>query len=129
GHDRGDFTGAHRRRLGQFEYATHGTIYLDEVAEIPTAFQAKLLHILQDLRFARVGGHGSIEIDTRVIAATNRNLEVALARGEFREDLYYRLNVVELHIPPLRERRRSEERRVGKECGGRCEAVTAVVPH
>ena len=105
GHERGAFTGAHRRRLGQFEYANHGTIYLDEVAEIPTAFQAKLLHILQDLRFARVGGHGSIEIDTRVIAATNRNLEVALARGEFREDLYYRLNVVELHIPPLRGRR------------------------
>ena len=105
GHERGAFTGAHRRRLGQFECANHGTIFLDEVAEIPTAFQAKLLHILQDLRFARVGGHGSIEIDTRVIAATNRNLEVALARGEFREDLYYRLNVVELHIPPLRERR------------------------
>ena len=105
GHERGAFTGAHRRRLGQFEYANHGTIYLDEVAEIPTAFQAKLLHILQDLRFARVGGHGLIEIDTRVIAATNRNLEVALARGEFREDLYYRLNVVDLHIPPLRERR------------------------
>jgi len=105
GHERGAFTGAHRRRLGQFECANHGTIFLDEVAEIPTAFQAKLLHILQDLRFARVGGHGLIEIDTRVIAATNRNLEVALARGEFREDLYYRLNVVELHIPPLRERR------------------------
>ena len=105
GHERGAFTGAHRRRLGQFECANHGTIFLDEVAEIPTAFQAKLLHILQDLRFARVGGHGSIEIDTRVIAATNRNLEVALARGEFREDLYYRLNVVELRIPPLRERR------------------------
>jgi len=105
GHERGAFTGAHRRRLGQFECANHGTVFLDEVAEIPTAFQAKLLHILQDLRFARVGGHGLIEIDTRVIAATNRNLEVALARGEFREDLYYRLNVVDLHIPPLRERR------------------------
>ena len=105
GHERGAFTGAHRRRLGLFECANHGTIYLDEVAELPSAFQAKLLHVLQDLRFDRVGGHGSIAVDTRVIAATNRNLDVALARGEFREDLYYRLNVVELRIPPLRERR------------------------
>jgi two-component system, NtrC family, response regulator AtoC len=105
GHERGAFTGAHRRRLGLFECANHGTIYLDEVAELPSAFQAKLLHVLQDSRFDRVGGHGSIAVDTRVIAATNRNLDVALARGEFREDLYYRLNVIELRIPPLRERR------------------------
>src|SRR5206468_5193383 len=105
GHEKGAFTGAHRRKPGQFEYARGGTIYLDEIAELPPALQAKLLHVLQDFRFARVGGHGLIEVDARVIAATNRDLEHALARGEFREDLYYRLNVVELWIPPLRERR------------------------
>src|SRR2546428_8310318 len=105
GHERGAFTGAHRRKPGQFEYAQGGTIYLDEIAELPLALQAKLLHVLQDFRFARVGGHGLIEVDARVIAATNRDLEDALARGEFRQDLYYRLDVVELRIPPLRERR------------------------
>jgi len=105
GHEKGAFTGAHRRKPGQFEYANKGTIYLDEIAELPLTLQAKLLHVLQDFRFPRVGGHGLIEVDTRVIAATNRNLEHAIARGEFREDLYYRLNVVEIHIPPLRERK------------------------
>ncbi len=105
GHEKGAFTGAHRRKPGQFEYANHGTIYLDEIAELPLALQAKLLHVLQDLRFSRVGGHGSIEVDTRVVAATNRDLDQAMARGEFREDLYYRLNVVEIRIPPLRERK------------------------
>src|SRR6266700_6357352 len=105
GHEKGSFTGAHRRKLGQFEYANKGTICLDEIAELPLALQAKLLHVLQDFRFSRVGGHASIDVDTRVIAATNRDLEDAMARGEFREDLYYRLNVVEIHIPPLRERK------------------------
>ena len=105
GHERGAFTGAHRRKPGQFEYAKNGTIYLDEIAELPLALQAKLLHVLQDFRFSRVGGGESIEVDARVIAATNRDLEYALPRGEFREDLYYRLNMVELRIPPLRERR------------------------
>src|SRR5712692_2470890 len=105
GHEMGAFTGAHRRKPGQFEYAHKGTIYLDEIAELPLALQAKLLHVLQDLRFARVGGHGMIDVDTRIVAATNRDLEQALARGEFREDLYYRLNVVEIRVPPLRERR------------------------
>ena len=105
GHERGAFTGAHRRKPGQFEYATRGTIYLDEIAELPLALQAKLLHVLQDFRFSRVGGHGLINVDTRVIAATNRNLEQAMAVGEFREDLYYRINVVEILVPPLRERR------------------------
>ncbi len=104
GHEKGAFTGAHRRKPGHFEYANKGTIYLDEIAELPLALQAKLLHVLQDFRFARVGGQGLIDVDTRVIAATNRNLEQALACGEFREDLYYRLNVVEIRIPPLRER-------------------------
>jgi two-component system, NtrC family, response regulator AtoC len=105
GYEKGAFTGAHRRKPGQFEYANKGTVYLDEIAELPLVLQAKLLHVLQDFRFARVGGNGLIEVDTRVIAATNRDLEQAMARGEFREDLYYRLNVVEIRIPPLRERR------------------------
>jgi len=105
GHEKGAFTGAHRRKPGQFEYANKGAIFLDEIAELPLGLQAKLLHVLQDFRFSRVGGHGTVEVDTRVIAATNRDLEEALARGEFREDLYYRLNVVEIRVPPLRERR------------------------
>ena len=105
GHEKGAFTGAHRRKHGQFEYANQGTIYLDELAELPLALQAKLLHVLQDFQFSRVGGHQLLEVDTRVIAATNRDLEDAMARGEFREDLYYRLNVVEIKVPPLRERR------------------------
>jgi len=105
GHEKGAFTGAHRRKLGQFEYANKGTICLDEIAELPLALQAKLLHVLQDFRLSRVGGHASIDVDTRVIAATNRDLEDAIARGEFREDLYYRLNVVEIRVPPLRERK------------------------
>src|SRR6059036_3677861 len=105
GHEKGAFTGAHRRKPGQFEYAKGGTIYLDEIAELPPALQAKLLHVLQDFRFTRLGGHGEIAVEARVIAATNRDLEQALARGQFRQDLYYRLDVVELRIPPLRERR------------------------
>jgi two-component system response regulator AtoC len=105
GHEKGAFTGAHRRKPGQFEYANKGTIYLDEIAELPLGLQAKLLHVLQDFRFSRVGGNGLIDVDTRVIAATNRDLEEAMRRGEFREDLYYRLNVVEIRVPPLRERR------------------------
>ena len=105
GHEKGAFTGAHRRKPGQFEYANKGTVYLDEIAELPLALQAKLLHVLQDFRFSRVGGHGMLDVDARVVAATNRDLEEAMARGEFREDLYYRLNVVEIRVPPLRERR------------------------
>src|SRR5438105_3924380 len=104
GHERGAFTGAHCRRPGQFEQADKGTIFLDEIAELPLALQAKLLHVLQDLRFRRVGSCGFVDVDTRVIAATNQDLEQALARGEFRADLYYRLNVVEIWVPPLRER-------------------------
>ena len=105
GHEKGAFTGAHRRKPGQFEYANKGTIYLNEIAELPLALQAKLLHVLQDFQFSRVGGHELLEVDIRVIAATNRNLEEAMACREFREDLYYRLNVVEIRVPPLRERR------------------------
>src|SRR5438105_4282184 len=105
GHEKGAFTGAHRRKLGQFEYANKGTICLDEIAELPLALQAKLLHVLQDFRFSRVGGHTPIDVDARVIAATNRRLEEAMAEGAFREGLYYRLSVVEIQVPPLRERR------------------------
>jgi two-component system response regulator AtoC len=105
GHEKGAFTGAVQRKLGRFEFANQGTIYLDEIGDLSLELQAKLLHVLQDFRFSRVGGHASIEVDARVIAATNRDLEAAMARLEFREDLYYRLNVVELRIPPLRERR------------------------
>jgi two-component system, NtrC family, response regulator AtoC len=105
GHEKGAFTGAYRRKPGQFEFANTGTIYLDEIGELPLALQAKLLHVLQDFRFSRVGGHMTIDVDARVIAATNRRLEEAMTRGEFREDLYYRLNVVEIQVPPLRDRR------------------------
>jgi two-component system response regulator AtoC len=105
GHEKGAFTGAHRRKPGQFELANQGTIYLDEVGELPLALQAKLLHVLQDFRFSRVGGLTPIDLDARVVAATNRRLEEAMAQGEFREDLYYRLNVIEIRVPPLRERR------------------------
>ncbi len=104
GHERGAFTGAYRRKLGQMEYANRGTMYLDEIGELPRGVQAKLLHVLQDFRFSRIGGREQIHVDVRIIAATNRNLEVAMVRGEFREDLYYRLNVVEVRVPPLRDR-------------------------
>jgi two-component system response regulator AtoC len=105
GHEKGAFTGASRRKLGMFELANQGTIYLDEIGELPLALQAKLLHVVQDLKFSRIGGGETIMVDTRIMASTNRDLELALSRGEFREDLYYRLNVVEIHVPPLRERR------------------------
>src|SRR3989442_6277901 len=88
GHEKGAFTGAHRRKPRQFEYANKGTIYLDEIAELPLALQAKLLHVLQDFRFSRGGGHGLIDVDARGIAATNRDLEQAMARSQVREDLY-----------------------------------------
>ncbi len=105
GHEKGAFTGAYRRKPGKFEFAHTGTLFLDEIGELPLALQAKLLHVLQDHEFSRLGGREPIRVDTRVIASTNRNLEAALANGQFREDLYYRLNVVEIHVPPLRERR------------------------
>ena len=104
GHERGAFTGAFRQKLGQFEYAKRGTICLDEIGEMPRELQAKLLHVVQDLQFSRVGGRELISADVRIIATTNRDLETAMSRGEFREDLYYRLNVVEIIVPPLRER-------------------------
>ncbi len=105
GHEKGAFTGAFRRKPGKFEFAHSGTLFLDEIGELPLALQAKLLHVLQDQEFSRLGGHDVIRVDTRIIASTNRNLEAALAAEQFREDLYYRLNVVEIRVPPLRERR------------------------
>jgi two-component system response regulator AtoC len=104
GHEKGAFTGAYRRKPGRFEFAGGGTMCLDEIGEMPRLLQAKLLHVLQDLRFSRVGGRELIRADVRVIATTNRDLEAAMRSGDFREDLYYRLNVVEIHVPPLRER-------------------------
>ncbi len=105
GHERGAFTGADRDKPGKFEQARHGTILLDEIGEVPLRLQAKLLHVLQDGEFTRVGGERVLENDVRVLAATNRDLEADIRTGRFREDLYYRLNVIEVRIPPLRERR------------------------
>lgn len=105
GHEKGAFTSAIHRRLGRFEMAHGGTIFLDEVGDIPPAMQAKLLRVLQERRFERVGGTESIDVDVRVIGATNRSLLKLVQEGKFREDLYYRLNVVKIDLPPLRERR------------------------
>ncbi len=105
GYEPGAFTGASRQKLGKFDQANYGTIFLDEISEMHPALQAKLLHVLQDGEFARLGGKRDIAVDVRVLAATNKPLERAVEDGVFREDLFYRLNVVSIHIPPLRERR------------------------
>jgi DNA-binding NtrC family response regulator len=105
GHERGSFTGAHAQRIGRFEQANDGTIFLDEIAELAPPLQAKLLRITQDGKFQRVGSNREIHTNARILVATNRNLEDEVKAGRFREDLFYRLNVVELNIPPLRERR------------------------
>ena len=105
GHEKGSFTGAHAQRIGRFEEADRGTILLDEIAEMSPALQSKLLRITQDGRFQRVGSNREIHTHARLLAATNRNLEAEVKAGRFREDLFYRLNVVELNLPPLRERR------------------------
>jgi len=105
GFEKGAFTGAIHHKPGKFEFANHGTMFLDEISEMSPSLQAKLLQVLQDGEFSRLGGKGDLKVDVRVIAATNRNLELAVAGGSFREDLFFRLNVVSIQLPPLRERR------------------------
>ncbi len=105
GHEKGAFTGATASRAGRFELADGGTLFLDEIGELPLSLQAKLLRVLQERQFERLGGTRTLEVDVRIIAATNVNLEDAVARGAFRNDLYYRLNVLPFHLPPLRERK------------------------
>jgi DNA-binding NtrC family response regulator len=105
GHEKGSFTGAIRRKIGRFEMANGGTIFLDEIGEVSPPTQILLLRVLQDHRFERVGGEETLEVDVRVIAATNKNLTEEMKKGTFREDLYYRLNVIPIFIPPLRERK------------------------
>jgi DNA-binding NtrC family response regulator len=104
GHEKGSFTGATQSRIGRFEEADRGTIFLDEIAELPLPLQAKLLRVIHDGSFRRIGSGRDSHTDARVLAATNRDLEAQIAAGLFREDLYYRLNVMEIHLPPLRER-------------------------
>ncbi|MBQ9337025.1 MAG: sigma-54-dependent Fis family transcriptional regulator [Lentisphaeria bacterium] len=104
GHEKGAFTGATERRQGRFELADGGTLFLDEIGEIPLSTQVKLLRVLETRQFERIGGTETIEVDTRVVTATNRDLGAMVAEGKFREDLFYRLDVVSVHLPPLRER-------------------------
>ena len=105
GFERGAFTGAIQQKPGKFEFANHGTMFLDEISEMQPPLQAKLLQVLQDGEFARLGGRNDVQVDVRIVAATNRDLEVAVAEGQFREDLFFRLNVVCITMPPLRQRR------------------------
>jgi transcriptional regulator with PAS, ATPase and Fis domain len=105
GHEKGAFTGAIRRKIGRFELSQGGTIFLDEIGEVSPPTQILLLRVLQDHRFERVGGEETLEVDVRVIAATNKNLMEEMRKGTFREDLYYRLNVIPILVPPLRERK------------------------
>jgi len=105
GYERGAFTGAYRSKPGKFELANNGTIFLDEIGEMDLSIQSKLLQVLQEGTFSRLGGKQDVQVNVRIITATNRDLKKAIEQGTFREDIYYRLNVVSIHIPPLTERR------------------------
>jgi transcriptional regulator with PAS, ATPase and Fis domain len=105
GHEKGSFTGAYKSKVGRFEMANGGTIFLDEIGDMSPALQVKLLRVLQDQKFERVGGTKTIHVDVRIIAATNKNLTIAINKGRFREDLYYRLNVIPIKVPSLKQRR------------------------
>jgi two-component system nitrogen regulation response regulator NtrX len=105
GHEKGAFTGATSRRQGKFDQAHEGTLFLDEIGDMSLKTQAKILRILEEQRFERVGGNRAIQVDVRVVAATNKNLEEEIRQGNFREDLYHRINVIPIQVPPLRERR------------------------
>jgi transcriptional regulator with GAF, ATPase, and Fis domain len=105
GHEKGAFTGASSQRIGRFEQSNGGTLFLDEIGDMPLAVQSKILRVLQEGEFSRVGGNATIQTDVRIIAATNKTLEHEVAKKHFREDLFYRLNVVRIHLPPLRQRR------------------------
>jgi len=105
GHEKGAFTGAERRRIGKFEFATGGTIFLDEIGDLPQSVQVKLLRVMQDKKIVRLGSNQDIKIDVRLVCATNRNIEEEIQQGKFRSDLFYRLNVIRIHLPPLRGRK------------------------
>ena len=105
GHEKGAFTGAHARKFGKFEMADSGTLLLDEIGELPLPLQAKLLRVLQESKYERVGGTGTISIDVRILCATSKNLEMAVENGSFRQDLFYRLNVIPINLPSLRDRK------------------------
>jgi len=105
GHEKGAFTGAYKRRIGRFEQANGGTIFLDEIGDMSLSIQAKVLRVIQEKEFERLGGERTIKVDVRLLAATNKDLRALIEEGKFRQDLYYRINVVHIHIPPLRERR------------------------
>jgi two-component system nitrogen regulation response regulator GlnG len=124
GHEKGAFTGAHGKRVGKFEQCHGGTLFLDEIGDMPLAMQAKLLRVLQEQAFERVGGNETIQTDVRLLAATQRDLTAWSAEGKFRPDLYYRLSVFTIHLPPLRERGEDLQllvrhylRRFGRELG------------
>jgi DNA-binding NtrC family response regulator len=109
GHEKGAFTGADSRKIGKFQYADGGTLFLDEIGDISAGMQVKLLRVLQEKKFTPVGANREVEVNVRIVAATNRNLEEMIKKGEFREDLFYRLNVLPIHLPPLRERKNDIE--------------------
>lgn len=132
GHEKGAFTGAVKTRVGRFEQANGGTVFLDEIGEMSPNLQAKLLRVLEDKSFERVGGNQTLRVDVRIIAATNRVLEDLIAEGRFREDLYYRINVARVHLPPLREREKCLEsianHLLSKSCREMKKAVTGFSP-